>query len=541
MAATNIKVIMDENAQEKFNHVHVKKLTVPSNEGATKRAALGDLQNRGLAREITTKDVAHKELKDVKLTTKARVDTHWKKQPLGTTNGVTKAGMPLLRSNSMRTGAIGTTTAAGRLATGTSTTMANAKVAADAANGKLAVAAASKPKSIGDGEKCGNGGNTLRREDSNLSRKSLTKLRAALTKPNVAPAAATVKKEVLLPRAQLKKESNAPVQLKKETVDLARLPKLRNNVPQSTAASAKATTTVALSSRRLADVEDIDADDRENLILVSEYVNDIYDYLYEVEEQQPIYPDHLEGQSEVSYKMRAILIDWINEVHLQFHLTAETFHLAVAIIDRYLQVVKDTKRKNLQLVGVSALFIATKYEELFPPAMCDFVYITDDTYTAHEIQKMELLILKAIDNNLSRPLPIHFLRRYSKAASADDRHHAMSKYFLELASLDYNLASYKPSEIAAASLFLSLHLLNGNARAPTGFNDRHWTPTLVYYSRYSAAHLRPITRQIAKLARDAPTAKLRAIFNKYQSNKFHKIALSTELRGPLMDSIIGKK
>ncbi|EDW02619.1 G2/mitotic-specific cyclin-B isoform X1 [Drosophila grimshawi] len=568
MAATNIKVIMDENAQEKFNHVHVKKLTVPSNEGATKRAALGDLQNRGLAREITTKDVAHKELKDVKLTTKARVDTHWKKQPLGTTNGVTKAGMPLLRSNSMRTGAIGTTTAAGRLATGTSTTMANAKVAADAANGKrklktlslkhtsstnppvikshpiqrtVAVAAASKPKSIGDGEKCGNGGNTLRREDSNLSRKSLTKLRAALTKPNVAPAAATVKKEVLLPRAQLKKESNAPVQLKKETVDLARLPKLRNNVPQSTAASAKATTTVALSSRRLADVEDIDADDRENLILVSEYVNDIYDYLYEVEEQQPIYPDHLEGQSEVSYKMRAILIDWINEVHLQFHLTAETFHLAVAIIDRYLQVVKDTKRKNLQLVGVSALFIATKYEELFPPAMCDFVYITDDTYTAHEIQKMELLILKAIDNNLSRPLPIHFLRRYSKAASADDRHHAMSKYFLELASLDYNLASYKPSEIAAASLFLSLHLLNGNARAPTGFNDRHWTPTLVYYSRYSAAHLRPITRQIAKLARDAPTAKLRAIFNKYQSNKFHKIALSTELRGPLMDSIIGKK
>lgn len=100
------------------------------------------------------------------------------------------------------------------------------------------------------------------------------------------------------------------------------------------------------------------------------------------------------------------------------------------------------------------------------------------------------------------------------------------------------LFSPSPPQIAAASLFLSLHLLNGNARVDTGFNDKHWTPTLEHYSRYTAKHLRPITRQIAKLARDAPTAKLRTIYNKYQANKFQKISLRPELSSKLLDSIV---
>jgi len=275
--------------------------------------------------------------------------------------------------------------------------------------------------------------NTLRREDSNLARKSLTKLRAALAKANI-PATISIanvdKKEPTVTKptvtVAVKKDALVKPLVKKE---IAPQPK-----------------TISMSSQRLA-VEDIDADDEENLILVSEYVNDIYNYLYELEDEQPIHVDHLADQLEVSSRMRAVLIDWINEVHLQFHLLAETFHMAVAIIDRYLQVVKSTKRKHLQLVGVTALFIATKYEELFPPAMADFVFITDNTYTDREIRLMELQILKTIDHNLSRPLPIHFLRRYSKAACAEDAHHAMSKYFLELSAIDYDLASYKPSEV----------------------------------------------------------------------------------------------
>lgn len=321
-----------------------------------------------------------------------------------------------------------------------------------------AVAAASKQKS-GSDEKL----KTLRREDSNLSHKSLTQLRAALAKNE---GQKVLKKEpvVQVKPAVLKREPvvakplaiTAALKVKDVAAVLPMSPGRLNKLRRQPAAAAAVPEVVApvqpvaysLSGQRLNEVEDIDADDRENLILVSEYVNDIYDYLYQLEEEQPINKDHLANQQDVSYKMRAVLIDWINEVHLQFHLAPETFHMAVGIIDRYLQVAKNTKRKYLQLVGVTALFMATKYEELFPPAIGDFVFITDDTYTGREIRLMELQMLKAIDYNLSRPLPIHFLRRFSKAACAEDAHHGMSKYFLELAAMDYELASYKPSEVS---------------------------------------------------------------------------------------------
>ncbi|KAI8037532.1 G2/mitotic-specific cyclin-B [Drosophila gunungcola] len=522
MVGTTLKMRGDENASENFKQVQLKKLTVPSQEATTKRAALGDLQNRGLNRPIAAKDAVQKDPKDLKLTealrnAKARVDTHWKKAQENTNNGNTAAPpkeggvSAFLRANSVRNRVPTKTTVEPTKLTAKSSTNENVNEPA------------------------------LKREDSNLSKKSLTKLRAALAKP--AMGVSGIRREPVAV-ARKEPETKKEVVENKKAVSEAKKEVTRMPLIKSSSVIAATTstmpTTMSLSSKRLAGIEDIDANDKENLVLVSEYVNDIYDYLYQVEQQQPIHKDHLAGQKEVSHKMRSVLIDWINEVHLQFHLAPETFQLAVAIIDRYLQVVKDTKRTYLQLVGVTALFIATKYEELFPPAIGDFVFITDDTYTARQIRQMELQIFKAIDCNLSRPLPIHFLRRYSKAAGAEDEHHAMSKYLIELASVDYDMASYRPSEIAAASLFLSLHLLNGNYRAGTGFNDRHWTPTLTYYSRYSAAHLRPITRLIAKLARDAPQAKLKAIYNKYQGSKFQKIALRTELSGALIDSIVGQ-
>lgn len=71
---------------------------------------------------------------------------------------------------------------------------------------------------------------------------------------------------------------------------------------------------------------------------MSEYVNDIYAYLYHMERVYAIEKNHLGGQRDVHPKMRSILMDWINEVHLQYSFVQETFHMAVSVIDRYLQV-----------------------------------------------------------------------------------------------------------------------------------------------------------------------------------------------------------
>lgn len=181
--------------------------------------------------------------------------------------------------------------------------------------------------------------------------------------------------------------------------------------------------------------------------MLAEYVNDIYAYLMRLENIFPIRTNFLEDQMDVTPKMRSVLLDWLNEVHHQFNLEVETYHMAVSIIDRYLQAIPDTPRKYLQLVGVTSLFMASKYEEMMPPEISDFVYVTDDTYVKEQILAMEMKIFAALEFNLSKPLPIHFLRRYSKAAACGDRQYKAAKYFIELASIDYELTSCKPSEV----------------------------------------------------------------------------------------------
>lgn len=75
------------------------------------------------------------------------------------------------------------------------------------------------------------------------------------------------------------------------------------------------------------------------------------------------------------------------------------------------------KKSQLQLVGVTAMFIASKYEELFPPGVNDYVYITDDAYTNGEMRALECLMLKKLGYSFGNPLPPHFLRRNSRAGN----------------------------------------------------------------------------------------------------------------------------
>lgn len=63
------------------------------------------------------------------------------------------------------------------------------------------------------------------------------------------------------------------------------------------------------------------------------------------------------------------------------------------------------------------MFIASKYEEMYCPEIGDFAFMTDKAYTKEEIRKMEVTILKKLDFCISYPLPLHFLRRNSKAGN----------------------------------------------------------------------------------------------------------------------------
>uniref|UniRef100_A0A8C0QYG0 G2/mitotic-specific cyclin-B1 n=1 Tax=Canis lupus dingo TaxID=286419 RepID=A0A8C0QYG0_CANLU len=194
-------------------------------------------------------------------------------------------------------------------------------------------------------------------------------------------------------------------------------------------------------------VNDVDAEDGADPNLCSEYVKDIYAYLRQLEEEQAVKPKYLLGR-EVTGNMRAILIDWLVQVQMKFRLLQETMYMTVSIIDRFMQN-NCVPKKMLQLVGVTAMFIASKYEEMYPPEIGDFAFVTDNTYTKHQIRQMEMKILRSLNFGLGRPLPLHFLRRASKIGEVDVEQHTLAKYLMELSMLDYDMVHFPPSQIAA--------------------------------------------------------------------------------------------
>ncbi|XP_027592761.1 G2/mitotic-specific cyclin-B2 [Pipra filicauda] len=283
----------------------------------------------------------------------------------------------------------------------------------------------------------------------------------------------------------------------------------------------------AFSDVLLNNVEDIDAEDSENPQLCSDYVKDIYLYLRELELQQSVRPQYLDGRT-INGRMRAILVDWLVQVHSRFHLLQETLYMCVALIDRFLQS-HPVPRKRLQLVGVTAMLVASKYEEILCPDVADFVYITDNAYTSSEIREMEMIILKELNFDLGRPLPIHFLRRASKAGEADAKQHTLAKYLMELTLIDYDMVHHRPSEVAAAALCLSQKILG---------HDK-WGTKQQYYTGYAEDSLLMTMKHMAKnvVKVNEKLTKYTAVKNKYASSKLMMISTIPQLSSEIIKDL----
>jgi len=283
-------------------------------------------------------------------------------------------------------------------------------------------------------------------------------------------------------------------------------------------------------------VPNIDATEEvtKNPQLCAEYAPYLYSYLRSLEAQQSIRKDFLHG-FHINGRIRGILVDWLIEVHSQFKLLQETLYLTIFMLDRYMQLDGCyVKRNRYQLVGVTALFTASKIEEMYPPEIRDFVYITDNSYTAADIRQTELRMLTVLKFGLGRPLPLHFLRRYSKAGDVDILQHTLAKYLVELSQVEYDLAHLTPSHISAAALFLSLLLLSPEESVDV------WSATMQWYSKYKKEELMPTVRKLAILVQGASNNQLKAVFKKYSSRSKLKVAELKELQGSRIKEI-GKK
>ena len=202
------------------------------------------------------------------------------------------------------------------------------------------------------------------------------------------------------------------------------------------------------------DWEDLDAADVHDPLMVSEYVVEIFDYMHELEIKTMPNPTYMSKQEALEWRMRGILVDWLIEVHAKFRLLPETLFLCVNIIDRFLSM-RQIGIEKLQLVGVTALLVASKYEEIISPAIAAFIYVADGGYTEEEIKKAERYLLAVIGFDLSYPNPMNFLRRISKADDYNIHTRTIAKYLIEISLVDDRFLKYPPSIVAAAAMYLA--------------------------------------------------------------------------------------
>lgn len=98
---------------------------------------------------------------------------------------------------------------------------------------------------------------------------------------------------------------------------------------------------------------------------------------------------------ELTMRMRSILVAWMLEVSLSYKLSFSTFMAATEYLDRYLSI-NTSDRKQFQLVGATALLVASKMVEIYSPDVKDFVYLCDNAYTADDMLNMERALVTAL-------------------------------------------------------------------------------------------------------------------------------------------------
>ncbi|KAM9827647.1 G2/mitotic-specific cyclin-B3 [Neosynchiropus ocellatus] len=257
---------------------------------------------------------------------------------------------------------------------------------------------------------------------------------------------------------------------------------------------------------------DIDSESRDDCFLCPEYAKEIFDYLKEREEKFTL-SDYMTQQPTLNPEMRAILIDWLVEVQENFELYHETLYMAVKMIDHFLSKTP-IHREMLQLVGSTAMLIASKFEERNPPCLDDFLYICDDAYKREELIAMEAKILQTLTFDINIPIAYSFLRRYAKCLNAGMDTLTLARFYCEMSLMDMDLVVERGSLLASACLLMAVV-----AKDLGG-----WSPILQFHTGYRSTDLTPVVRKLHKMLSAPPDSKLKAIRGKYSHRVFFEVA-----------------
>ncbi|QCD85978.1 cyclin B [Vigna unguiculata] len=254
-------------------------------------------------------------------------------------------------------------------------------------------------------------------------------------------------------------------------------------------------------------------DNESNQFEVSEYVDDIYQYYWVTEARNPALANYMSIQTDITPHLRGILINWLIEVHFKFDLMPETLYLTITLLDQYLSLVT-IKKTDMQLVGLTALLLASKYEDFWHPRVKDLISISAG-YTRDEMLGMEKLILRKLKFRLNAPTHYVFLVRFLKAGQSNKKIEHMAFFLVDLCLVEYEALAFKPSLLCASALYVARSTLQISPP---------WTPLLHKHARYEVSQLRDCAEMILKFHKAAGVGKLTVAYEKYSRPQLCRVA-----------------
>ena len=267
-----------------------------------------------------------------------------------------------------------------------------------------------------------------------------------------------------------------------------------------------------------------------------EYEQEILEHMIKSESLHQPNKDYMKLQDSISEKMRAILIDWIIEVHFQFKLLPETLFITINIVDRYLSETK-IKKEQLQLIGVTALLIACKYEEVLTPEIRDLEFITDNSFKKREILDTEHSILSSLQFSLTVITPTILLGRFAdkiKKSYGDSQPNEtlllwntlifLAKYIIELQLAEYRMLQYTPSLLAAGSLYLSLKMMRALDKKKKQLLP-DWPSEMNKLIGRTEKDVRECAKDLCVILQNAEHSSLQAARKKYMLQEYQRVSL----------------
>ena len=243
---------------------------------------------------------------------------------------------------------------------------------------------------------------------------------------------------------------------------------------------------------------------------LNEYTEEMYASVIKDSAEQDYSLDSiLTIQTDINAKMRSILLDWLITLHNHFPLKENTLFLTVNIIDRYISK-KFIHRSKFQLLGITAFFLASKYEEIYSPECLRLAKMTDGAATYKEIISFEHELLSTLDFRISIPNQFDIYQFMSLKYNFTRKEFYLGLFMLEAFLLDINCTKYLPFVICESACYLVMKIIRKE--------DRN-SDILVGSNK---VEIKQCILEMYVYCRDITTTNLKALLSKFKEDKYNK-------------------